>query len=293
MDVGTARALLSLLQAAAAAPSARPAQPNGSGSTRKRCKPEEAAAAMQPPVAPQTKQPRLDSSAPRAAAEEAGMPLPGVQSSSQLALVLQLSGSQQQHGAVPPKVAAVLSALPLAKKQELLLALLRKQTQGAPRAQPLPQALVQPQPQQAVPLLPTPTQPHPTRPLLLPPPQPRAAPLQQRQQQQRRQLQHAPAALKQQPQQVQLSQRQQVASGPMMGVAGRQQLPPDCAPGQMPIAPVRQAQQQPTALPAVPPGPHRQLVRPTPCRGSPSITQPLFLRVVQERALGAARTCGM
>lgn len=279
MDVGTARALLSLLQAAAAAPPVKPAQPTCSGGTRKRYPDEEAAADALLPLAPPAKQPRLDSSTPLAvtAAEGSAMPLPGLQSSSQLALVLQLSGSQQQHGAVPPKVAAVLSALPLAKKQALLLALLRKQTQDTQRAQPQPQALPQPQPQ-TVPLVPTPTQPNPSRPVMLPPPQPRAAP--QQQQKRRR----APA--------LQLAQQQQVPLQALMGGSVRQHMASGWAPGSAAAPPVVQAQQQPTAPPTMPPAPQQRPVRPTACRGSPSITQPLFLRVVQERALAAAGTSG-
>lgn len=301
MDVSTAQALLSFLQAAAAAPPSQPSPLTTSGA-RKRRQPETAVAAPTQQQAPR-KQPRLDSTAqlPSVAAAGANLPAHMLQPGSQLALVLQLSGTpsqQQSGGGLPPTVSAVLAALPLAKKQELLLALLRKQAQNRQRVQPQ----LQPQPQQQS-LLPTPTQrqQQPARATSLPAVQllqgtePAPQPIQQQlypqasaQQQQRQQQPYLqPPAPQPQPEQ----QPRQSQAGLQSLIDLLSQQRPTTAgwlPGQRMAAAAGAGSGQ--LPPADTPQPEQRPVRPTPSRGSPSLTHPLFLRVVQERALAGTGT---
>lgn len=271
MDSGAAQMLLSILQAAAAAPLDGQALPSSSGGARKRHQHEPAGAQL----APVPKQPRLGS------AEELQRPAAGLKGSapclpqqpaSQLALVLQLSGAagQPPGGALPPLVRAVLSALPLAKKQELLLAMLRMQAQDGERAR---QGVQLPQRQTAHSQLAA----RPPRSL----PQPTAAPVAGR-----HALQSAPSSQQHRP-------GSQPQPDPLLP------LPPQQLPGRPSVSQLT-AQQQPAAgwapaqvgpgqVPAVDtPLLPQQPVRPKPRRGSPPITRLLFLRLLQERALAAA-----
>lgn len=165
------------------------------------------------------------------------------------------AGSKLRVPRLPPAMAATLSALPLATKQELLLALLRKHQ--AQRGQPKPR-------QQAPQLQQREQQPQ---------PQP-SQPLTPRQQQQRQQL----ATLRSL---IDVAGNRQL-SAPLRTEAARlvQELAPRL------LLPASAAASSRLA-PAAPQAPQRPC-RPVPCRGSPSITKPLFLRMLQDRAAAAA-----